>query len=706
MFKEQQQVDIRNFINQFSLYTIQGRIFLLALLSLFLVITFSIIVFVQNQQTYQISQNVEHLEIPLALAASSLSSGLDKVTASQEGYIMSGEESFRKERVDVWEKEIATALEILKRLSQESNSSADRQKVHEIEKLLIDFQVSQDKIDKYFLDNRRAFNYEGINTDSINSVAIEMLAQYNQDRRTQKKMVEMLGNEATPIRQKIANSIKPLIENQQRLLKKEVNFIQENIGRTNWSIIGIGLISIILLGSISFSLISTVRQSIAKPVKMLNQLAFGKLDMEATTTKDELNAVIQAGLRLSNNLKNASAFAINIGKGNFDSPFYPLSEHDVLGNSLIQMREQLQFAAIEEQKHTWAVEGMTKLVGIMQGDKKSFLEISDRIISLLVNYLSANQGGVFMLNSANPSDIYLEMVACYAYHRKRFSERKIVIKNKRAEGLIGQAYIEKRVIYLTEIPNDYTYITSGLGETTPTSLLIVPLKLVDQVVGIIELASFKEFQKYEIEFVEKLAETIASTIIATQASEQTQKLLAESQLKSEILQDREAMMEALINNTTDMIFVIDKNYQLLLSNNVYRKSVEERGFTVTEKMNVLDVVAAADRNAIDAYYQRCFVGEIFIVEEKLVLHDKTIYYETGYNPIKNEKGEVTGASVFARDVTERKLQEEKFKRSILQEKERADIQIESQRKILEQSVLLFREKEKRLLEKIEKMEFS
>lgn len=705
MFKEQRQVDIQSFINQFSLYTIQGRIFLLAMLSLFLVLTFSVIVFMQNQQTYQISRNVEHLEIPLALAASSLSSGLDKVTASQEGYIMSGEESFRIERMEVWEKEIATALEILKTLSQESNSSADREKVKEIEVLLKEFQIAQDKIDKYFLDNRRAFNYEGINTDSINSIAIEMLAQYNQDRRTQKRMVEMLGNEATPVRQKIANSIKPLIENQQDLLKKEVNFIQENIGNTNTSIIIIGLVSLVLLGGISFSLINTVRQSIVKPVKMLNQLALGRLDMQISPTKDELNAVIQAGVQLSENLKNASDFAINIGKGNFDSTFYPSSKYDVLGNSLIQMREQLRTASFEEKKRTWAVDGMAKFVAIMQGDKTSFVATMDKIMSTLINYLRVNQGGIFMLNDTNPLDMYLGMIACYAYNRKRFIAKKISIKNKRAEGLVGQAYTERRTIYLTEIPKDYTAITSGLGEATPTSLLIVPLKLNEQIVGVIELAAFKEFEQYEIEFVEKLSETIASTIITTQAAEQTQELLRESQIKSDILQSKEDTLEALINNTSDIIFVINKDYQLLLGNNNYRKSVQERGYEIRDKMNVLEVVAAENKVVLTSYYQRGLAGEVFLVEEKFALKDEEVYYEISYNPIRNERGEVTGVSVFARNVTERRLQEEKFKNLIEQEKVRANNQIESQKRILAKSTDLFEEKEKKLLEKIAQLEF-
>lgn len=701
---EKRQVDIRDFINQFGLSTIQGRILLLVIVSLFLIITFSIIITVQNQHTYRISQNVEHLEIPLALAASSLSSGLDKVTASQEAYIMSGEESFRRERVQSWEKEIVPALSIMKQLSKESNSSADRQKVQEIDLLLADFKIVQDEVDKYFVENRKAFNYEGISTDSISSIAIEMLAQYNQDRRTQQKMVEMLGNRATPIRQKIANAIKPLIENQQSLLKREVTFIQENIYKTNTTILIIGLVSVVLLSSISYSLIRTVRDSIAKPVRMLNQLAVGKLDEEIAPTKDELNAVIQAGKQLSENIRNASEFAIDIGKGKFETPFNPLSKEDILGNSLIEMREQLQLAANEEKKRAWSIEGMSKFAVILQNEKGSGVEIAESIIASLISYLGANQGGIFVLNEANPNDIFLELLACFAYNRKKFIERRIKVKEKFAEGLIGQAYIEKQTIHLTEIPKDYIQVTSGLGQATPSNLLIVPLKTNEKVEGVIEIASFKPFERHEIEFVEKLAETIAITVATFKSRIRNKRLLEETRKASENLRQKEATLQALINNTSDLILAIDVNYRLILCNEAYRKSVEERGFQVTEGMNALEVIAPENRAQLSSYYQRGLLGEQFFIEEKFNIQGKQIYYELSYNPIKNDVGNVIGVSIFARNVTERKQHEIRFEEMMLREKERTDIQIESQRKILEQSVMLFKEKEKVWVQKLANLE--
>jgi PAS domain S-box-containing protein len=748
------QVDVREFINRFNLNTIQGRTVVLVFLSLFLFFTLSIIVYLQNQQTFRISRDVEHLEIPLALAASSLSSGLDKVTASQEAYIMSGDESSRRERTLTWEKEIYVALEILKQLSSESNSKADRQKVQEIEALLKDFKNVQDKVDKYFLDNRRAFNYEGISTDSVNAIAIEQLAQYNQDRKTQKKMVEMLGNEATPIRQKIANTIQPLIQTQQSLLKKEVSLIQENIKKTNLTIVVLGTLAIILIGGISYSLILTLRRSISSPVSLLNKLAVGEIDQKKYETKDELNAIVKAGLQLAENLKKASEFALKVGDGKFDLVFQPASEHDILGNALIQMQKQLQLAAIEEKKRAWATESMSKFVEILRKDHASFKHMIDEIIATLVHILAINQGGIFIVNEEDTDNTYLEMISCYAYSKKRFFEKKIPIKGKFASGVIGQAYIEKQTINLSEVPSNYTHITSGLGEATPTALLIVPLKLNNRVTGIIELAGFKEFDNQEIAFVEKLAETLASSIIATKINEQTKKLLHDSQQQGQILlhkeeemrknleelritqnemqrtqkelldvkddleremqkqqiamqelQTKEATLEAMINNTDDVIIVIDKEYKILLFNEIYSKNLNIRmGMEARQGLDILTTYLPEQVEVFKSYFDRCLAGEKFAVEEKLLFVGEERYYEIHYNPIKDDKNNITGVSVFTRNITGRKAQEKKVLETIQQEKERANKQIEAQRKLFEQSIVLFREKEKSLVQKLSNLE--
>ena len=124
----------------------------------------------------------------------------------------------------------------------------------------------------------------------------------------------------------------------------------------------------------------------------------------------------------------------------------------------------------------------------------------------LVNYLDANQGGLFLLNDDKNDEPHLELVSSFAFNRKKAKKKTILI----GEGLVGNCVVEKHSVYLKEIPEDYIEITSGLGDSPPRSLLIVPLKLEDNVFGVVEIASFHEFLPHHIEFVEKIGESIAS----------------------------------------------------------------------------------------------------------------------------------------------------------------------------------------------------
>nr|HPH46010.1 GAF domain-containing protein [Chryseolinea sp.] len=98
---------------------------------------------------------------------------------------------------------------------------------------------------------------------------------------------------------------------------------------------------------------------------------------------------------------------------------------------------------------------------------------------------------------------------------------------------------EKRTLYLKKVPKDYVHITSGLGDAAPRCVIIVPLKVNDTMVGLIELASFKEFEKYQIAFMENLGENIAHAVTSFRISDNTAKLLAESQHQAEQMKSQE-----------------------------------------------------------------------------------------------------------------------------------------------------------------------
>src|SRR6185369_7331571 len=152
---------------------------------------------------------------------------------------------------------------------------------------------------------------------------------------------------------------------------------------------------------------------------------------------------------------------------------------------------------------------MAKFGEILRTNNTDLSKLADEIVSNLVKYLKANQGAIYIIDDADETEgePTMSMTACYAWDKKKFLNHKI----HRGEGMAGQAWQEGDIVYLTEVPQDYIRIVSGLGDANPTSVLIVPLKVNDQIFGVVEIASFNVFQDYEMEFVQKIAESIAST---------------------------------------------------------------------------------------------------------------------------------------------------------------------------------------------------
>lgn len=268
-------------------------------------------------------------------------------------------------------------------------------------------------------------------------------------------------------------------------------------------------------------------------------------DKKINEGKDEIGQMSVALNALVNALKEISSFARAIGKGNFDKEFSPLSEKDELGNSLISMRDELKKASDEETKRkleddqrNWATQGVAKFSDILRQNNDNMEILSYSIISNLVKYMEANQGGLFIVNNNDENYTFIEMTACYAFNRRKFLEKRIEL----GEGLVGRCMQEGETIYMTDLPKDYITITSGLGEDTPGSLLIVPLKLNDEIYGVIEIASFTHIDKYQIEFVEKIGESIASTISTVKINIQTTQLLEQSRQQAEEMSAQEEEM--------------------------------------------------------------------------------------------------------------------------------------------------------------------
>jgi len=307
-----------------------------------------------------------------------------------------------------------------------------------------------------------------------------------------------------------------------------------------------------------FFIILAFSRTISEPLKILksvsDELSKGQLpDDIPVEGNDEIGKMAHALRILTDGLHRTSAFAIEMGKANFSSEFKPLSESDVLGNALLDMRKSLQSAKeeegkrkIEDQQRRWTTEGLAQFGEILRRHTENINLLSKDIISSLIKYLNANQGGIFILNDSDEKDIYLELIAAYAYNREKFFDKRINL----GEGLVGGVAVEKYTIYLTDLPEEYIDIESGLGDANPKSLLIVPLKLEDEVLGVIEIASFNEFKQYEIELVERIGESIASTLSTAKINTRTAELLEQSRVSEQEMQEQEEKMRQDIEEIT------------------------------------------------------------------------------------------------------------------------------------------------------------
>ncbi len=331
-----------------------------------------------------------------------------------------------------------------------------------------------------------------------------------------------------------------VIEVPNKVILKEIN------SSLNWSLI-LALLGIIIITVVVYFVTTKMSQALVKTTGVLKQLSIGDIegvDDLIFNRGDEVDQMAESVNSLREGLKKTSVFAEHIGRGDLEASFNPLSNKDTLGTALLNMRESLKHAETEEKKRkiedeklNWANQGLAKFGEILRTNSNSIKNLAFSVMSNLINYLEINQGAIFIIDDTDDGK-YLELKSAIAYGRDKFMNKRVAV----GEELIGRCAYEKRTIYMTDIPKNYIKITSGLGTANPSALLLVPLVLNEEIYGVIELASFNAIESYQIEFVEKLGESIASTIANVKVNEKTSHLLDQSKTQAEELAAQEEEM--------------------------------------------------------------------------------------------------------------------------------------------------------------------
>ena len=263
----------------------------------------------------------------------------------------------------------------------------------------------------------------------------------------------------------------------------------------------------------------------------------------ATKAGDEIGELERSLEKHVSNLKDIAAFSRSLATGDFTGSYEKLSSEDELGDALNRLKTSLmesgkdsEIQRGEEENRTWSAQGLAKFSSLFRDAEDNLKDLSALLMRELVNYTEADVGALFITQDVEgEEDLYLEVSGAYAYDREKQIDRSF----KFGEGLVGRAAVEKELIYVSDLPPDYMKIRSGLGEETPSSILLVPVVLDQQVLGVMELASLGGIPDYQIDFIRQLADALATTLAKVKANLQNRRLFEQTKKQAEAFASQE-----------------------------------------------------------------------------------------------------------------------------------------------------------------------
>ncbi len=213
-------------------------------------------------------------------------------------------------------------------------------------------------------------------------------------------------------------------------------------------------------------------------------------------------------------------------------------ELDELKTNLNQMIANLKDTTEKNTEQDWLKTNLAKFSRMMQG-QKDLEAVSKLIMSELTPLVSAHYGAFYIMDNDENSPV-LKLIASYAYKERKHVANRFHL----GEGLVGQAALEKKPILLTSVPDDYIRITSGLGESSPRNILVLPILFEGEVKAVVELASFLPFSQIHQIFLDQLAESVGVVLNMISANMRTSELLEQSQQLTQELQSQSQELKA------------------------------------------------------------------------------------------------------------------------------------------------------------------
>lgn len=392
-----------------------------------------------------------------------------------------------------------------------------------------------DSLKKVFEDYEQFMMIEG--------VIMKNLATFDDYQDPVKRFAaeEALESEITPLCNQLSNKLMNIIfkkNNEATIMQAKM---EESFSYLMLLVMGIAsLILVSVLFAVMF-----FSQSIIVPImkvrNVLLKMSRGELpELHVKRPKNAVGEMINSVQSLIDGLKRTASFAGEIGKGNFQYEHELLSENDVQGRALIDMKNKLSKAYENESRRSRINEGIASVSQVLRKQNDNVNSLCDELSAVLIKYTDAQQAGVFLVDKKNGEAI-ITISGHYAANKNLLTTKSFDL----GEGLIGQCIDKNQKLILKDIDHDLFTIHTGFVESRPRNVILLPLSAGSRVIGLLEIASIHEFTDAQIEFLDRISEPIASGISNLKANLLTQALLEDSRKQAEELAQQEADLRSM-----------------------------------------------------------------------------------------------------------------------------------------------------------------
>ncbi|MFI8433976.1 HAMP domain-containing protein [Streptomyces sp. NPDC079020] len=330
------------------------------------------------------------------------------------------------------------------------------------------------------------------------------------------------------------------------------------------------------------------------------------------TWRDLTESVNEMAGNLTRQVRAIAAVATAVTRGdlNLKIDVDAAGEIQVLQDNVNTMIANLRDTTLANKEQDWLKGNLARISGLMQG-RRDLDDVASLIMSELTPVVSAQHGAFFLAmapgdtgevgSDSDAESLYeLRMRGSYGY-----SAGSMPTSFRPGETLIGTAAEEKRTIQVDNVPPGYLKISSGLGEAPPAHVIVLPVLFEGKVLGVIELASFQPFTHIQRDFLNQLAEMIATSVNTISVNTKTEKLLEQSQELTEQLRDRSQELENRQKALQESNAELEEKAELLAQQN---RDIEVKNTEIEEARQVLE--ERAEQLAVSMRYKSEFLANM------------------------------------------------------------------------------------------------